>query len=146
MIADQKLCMDIVFNAPRNIYFGNLLEPPHWFSKYTVYEEIWVNQDMQMILPIKDSLEQQTHFNGNDFGNTCCRCDEGSLYLTLLAVLIIVNIIFHFYPSDHWANFDYFKKRVPLTIRLSYEESLPNQDSPQRIVLLCSLCFQGQSF
>ena len=35
------------------------------------------------MLSIKDSLQQQIHFNGNTFGNKCCRCyaAEGSLYL-----------------------------------------------------------------
>ena len=31
---------------------------------------------------IKDSLQQQIHFNGNIFGNKCCRCNEGSLHET----------------------------------------------------------------
>ena len=33
-----------------------------------------------VILSIKDSLQQQIHYNGNIFGNKCCRCNEGSLY------------------------------------------------------------------
>ena len=33
-----------------------------------------------IILPIKDSLQQQIHFNGNIFGSKCCRYNEGSLY------------------------------------------------------------------
>ena len=32
-------------------------------------------------MSIKDSLEQQIHYNGNIFGNKCCRCNEGSLYI-----------------------------------------------------------------
>ena len=28
------------------------------------------------------SVQQQCHFNGNVFGNKCCRCNEGSLYFT----------------------------------------------------------------
>ena len=31
-----------------------------------------------------DSLQQQIHFNGNIFGNKCCRCNEGSLYFSVL--------------------------------------------------------------
>ena len=34
-----------------------------------------------IIVSIKDSLEQQIQFNGNIFGNKCCHCNEGSLYL-----------------------------------------------------------------
>ena len=34
-----------------------------------------------MILSIKDSLQQQIHYNGNIFGNIFCRCNEGSLYI-----------------------------------------------------------------
>ena len=37
-----------------------------------------------MNLLIKDSLQQQIHFNGNVFGNKCYRCNEGSLYQTFL--------------------------------------------------------------
>ena len=45
-------------------------------------EEIRIKQGLflHIILSIKDSLQQQIHFNGNIFGNTCCRCNEGSLY------------------------------------------------------------------
>ena len=35
---------------------------------------------LNIILSIKDSLEQRIHYNGNIFGNKCCRCNEGSLY------------------------------------------------------------------
>ena len=31
---------------------------------------------------MKDSLQQQIHFNGNIFGNTCCCCNEGLLYIS----------------------------------------------------------------
>ena len=39
---------------------------------------------LHISLSIKDSLEQQIHYNGNIFRNKCCRCNEGSLYLTYL--------------------------------------------------------------
>ena len=47
------------------------------------YEEIRIKQGLPFHnnLSIKDSLQQQIHFNGNIFGNKCCRCNEGSLYL-----------------------------------------------------------------
>ena len=35
---------------------------------------------LQIILLVKDSLQQQIHFNGNIFGYKCCRCNDGSLY------------------------------------------------------------------
>ena len=35
---------------------------------------------LHIILSIKDSLQQQIHYNGNIFGNKYCRCNEGSLY------------------------------------------------------------------
>ena len=34
------------------------------------------------ICVFKDSLQQQIHYNGNIFGNKCCLCNEGSLYMT----------------------------------------------------------------
>ena len=36
---------------------------------------------LHIILSIKDSLQQQIHFNGNIFANKCCHYNEGSLYL-----------------------------------------------------------------
>ena len=37
---------------------------------------------LHIALLIKDSLQQQIQFNGNIFGNKCCRCNEGSLLIT----------------------------------------------------------------
>ena len=34
---------------------------------------------LHIIVSIEDSLQQQIHFNGNIFGNKCCRHNEGSL-------------------------------------------------------------------
>ena len=47
------------------------------------YEEIRIKQCffLHIILSIMDFLQQQTHFNGNIFGNKCCRCNKGSLYI-----------------------------------------------------------------
>ena len=36
---------------------------------------------LDIILSIKDSLQQQIRYNGNIFGNKVCHCNEGSLYL-----------------------------------------------------------------
>ena len=50
---------------------------------------LWGNKNktrsfLHIILSIKDSLQQQIHFNGNIFGNKCCRCNEGSLYMYVM--------------------------------------------------------------
>ena len=42
---------------------------------------LWGNKNknkyfLHIILPIKDSLQQQIHFNGNIFGKKGCRCNE----------------------------------------------------------------------
>ena len=59
-------------------------------------EEIRIKRSfLHIILSIKDSLQQQIHFNGNIFGNKCCRCNKGSLYLFLIAQISMkdVNIL-----------------------------------------------------
>ena len=70
-----------------NICFGYLLESPQTgdsnkYSKHMFYEEIRIKQDhfIRIIPSIKDSLQQQIHYNGNISGNKCCRCNEDSLY------------------------------------------------------------------
>ena len=46
------------------------------------YEEIRTKQYLSnIILSIKDSLQQQIHYNGNIFGNKFCRRNKGSLYM-----------------------------------------------------------------
>ena len=40
----------------------------------------------------KDSLQQQIHYNGNVFGNKCCRCNGGSCILHFGKIEIIVKI------------------------------------------------------
>ena len=57
--------------------FWNLL-----VNKYLFYEEIRTKtRPFLNIHPLmKYSVQQQIHFNGNVFGNKCCRCNEGSLY------------------------------------------------------------------
>ena len=49
---------------------------------------LWGNKNktipfLHIILSIKNSLQQQIHYNGNIFGKKFCRCNEGSLYLVL---------------------------------------------------------------
>ena len=78
----QKHCI----KSSSNICFGYLLELPqrgnsNKYPKHMFYEEIRLKQDLliHIILSIKDSLQQQSHYNDNIFGNKCCRCNEGSL-------------------------------------------------------------------
>ena len=45
---------------------------------------LWGNKNktghfLHIILSIKDSLQQQIHFNGNIFGNKCWHCNEDLL-------------------------------------------------------------------
>ena len=42
---------------------------------------------LHIILSIKDSVQQQIHFNGNVFENKCCRSSQGSLYCILVGSL-----------------------------------------------------------
>ena len=76
----------LLFYTSTNICFRYLLESPHRgdsnkYPKHMFYEEITIQHDICCIsdLLIKDSLQQQIHFNGNIFGNKCCCCNEGSL-------------------------------------------------------------------
>ena len=43
---------------------------------------------LQIILLMKDSSQQQNHFNGKSFGNKCYRCNEGSLCLLVSCELL----------------------------------------------------------
>ena len=58
------------------------MESPQWgdsnkYRKHMFYVEITIKQDLSYI---SISVQQQIYFNGNVFGNKCCRCNEGSLY------------------------------------------------------------------
>ena len=62
--------------------FGYLLESPqrgdsNKYSKHIFCEEIRTKQYLSYIsfCLIKDSLQQQIHYNGNIFGNKFCRCN-----------------------------------------------------------------------
>ena len=76
---DQNLCRNILFNTSSNILF--------WiFVKISKTYIIWRNKNktwhlLHIILLIKSSLQQQIYFNGNNFGNIWCRCNEGSQHL-----------------------------------------------------------------
>ena len=52
---------------------------------------------LHIILTIKDYLQQQIHFNGNFFGNKCCRCNEGSLSSRKHTYIILTPLRPHFY-------------------------------------------------
>ena len=61
------------------------------------------------------SVQQQVHFNGNVFGNKCCRCIEGSLYFAprLGAIFFLLEGLF----SETWKIFDDFLKEYPYLLR-----------------------------
>ena len=66
----QKPCI----KSLSNICFGYSLESPqrgksNKYPKHMFYEEIRIKQDhfLYIILSIKDSLQQQIHYNGNIF-------------------------------------------------------------------------------
>ena len=82
-----EIMQEYFIKTSSNICFGYLLESPGDSNKYPkrmFCEEIRIKQGffLHIILSINDSLQQQVHFNGNIFGNKCCRCNEGSLYHT----------------------------------------------------------------
>ena len=75
----QEYCI----KPSNNICFGYLLESPHWgdsnkYPTHMVYEEIKnkARSVLHFILSIKDSLQQQIHFNGNIFGDKYCHSNE----------------------------------------------------------------------
>ena len=81
----QKHCI----KSSSNICFECLLELPqrgnsNKYPKHMFYEEIRIMNKtrpfLHIILSIKDSLQQQIHYNGNIFGRKCSLCNEGSLY------------------------------------------------------------------
>ena len=67
-------------------YSGYLLESPHWWDSNKYPKRVLCGNKkrtmpfLRAILLIKDSWQQQIHFNGNIFGNKCCRCNKNSLY------------------------------------------------------------------
>ena len=72
----------------RNRCFGHLLELPHRgnsnkYPKHMFCEETRTKQDLSYISICSFSIlsiQQQTHFNGNVFGNKYCHYNEDSLY------------------------------------------------------------------
>ena len=67
--------------------FGYLLESPNLGdSNKNPKHVLWGNKNnikpfLHIILLIENSLQHQIHFIGSVFGNTCCRGNEGSLYM-----------------------------------------------------------------
>ena len=85
----QKYCI----KTSSNIRFGYLLESPKWAdsNKYPKHNVLLGNKNKTkhffcIILPIKDSLQQQIHFNGNIFWDRWLRCNEVSLYVNVDAI------------------------------------------------------------
>ena len=61
--ASERLCC-VIMTCPEYL---------HLYSPPSLYRHLI------KIMLIKDSLQQQIHFN-DSFGNICCRCNAGSLY------------------------------------------------------------------
>ena len=54
-------------------------------------EGIRIKQGLSYILLIKDSLQQQIHFNGNSFVNKCCRYNKGSQSFKRFSILTHIS-------------------------------------------------------
>ena len=56
----------------------------------------WIKQGLPYIcLSIKDSLQQQIHFNGNIFGNKRCQWNDSSLYHPIHRTVWIIPFMVH---------------------------------------------------
>ena len=55
-----------------------------------------ISYKIEMMLSMKNFLQQQILFNGNIFGNKCCRCHEGSLYRDMY---LIVRWLYPYNPT-----------------------------------------------
>ena len=89
MTVNEKLCKNITLKLQATC-FGYLLESPLRgdSNKYPKHNVLWGNKNktghfLYIILSIKDSLQQQIHFNGNILGNKCCCYNECSLLICL---------------------------------------------------------------
>ena len=85
-VTSEKLCKNIVLKLQATYVLDicdNRLSEAILTNIQNImfYEEIIIKQGpfLHIILSIKDSLQQQVHFNGNTFGNKCCRCNKSSL-------------------------------------------------------------------
>ena len=79
-----KLCKNMVFNTLKKHVFWIFVTSPrqansYKYPKHMLYEKIRTGPFLHINLLIKYYVQQQTRFNGNVFGNKCCRCNEGSL-------------------------------------------------------------------
>ena len=96
-------------------------------------------------LLIKYSVQEQIHFNGNVFGNKCCRCNEGSLYFQVIissqimfegrmySFLLFFLFVFFFFcccffffgPSLRFQEiWDYFSNYTSMTTIVIYKETM----------------------
>ena len=83
----HKLCKNIVFNALKKLMFSIFVRiaSVRRFQQISKTYVLWGNKNktrpfLHINLLVKYSVQQPIHFNGNTFGNKCCRCNEGSLY------------------------------------------------------------------
>ena len=51
-----------------------------------------MRSSLYIILSMKDSIQQQIHFNGNIFGNRCCHFNEGFTVLSVWQSYSFVKI------------------------------------------------------
>ena len=62
---------------------------------------------------IKYALQQQIHFNGNKFGNKCCRCNEGTgFYYTAATYSLISNVSINRQRTPRLAYCDIFENEI----------------------------------
>ena len=85
----QEYCI----KTSSNICFGYLLELPHRgnsnkYPKHMLCDKNKTRSFLHIILSIKDSLQQQIHFNGNIFG-------KNAVIVTRVHCTITMNICFH---------------------------------------------------
>ena len=97
----RKYCI----NSSSNICFGYLLESPqrvdsNKYPKHMFCEEIRTKQSLSYILfcPLRILYNSKFIIMATFFGNKCCRCNEGSLYLTnrFLLTMITLNVAFKY--------------------------------------------------
>ena len=99
--SSSNICFRYLLELPRR---GNSNKcPKHMFSEEIRKKGLF----LPIILSIKDSLQQQIHYNGNVCGNKYCRCSEGSLYLSEM-VIIMPQILIKIYTTYQNAD-EYYK-------------------------------------
>ena len=93
----HKLCKNIVFNTLKKHMFRIFdTIATNKYPKHMFCEEIRTKQDFYniSISSLRYSVQQQIHFNGNVFGNKCCRCNEGSSYHWIWTSILLQTEVF----------------------------------------------------